>query len=283
MDPQAGADRELQRVRQAVDLLRMCEVCSQPHLFPMSQCQNGHLYCRACFARTGQCPTCRTEVLSPARCLLADLVAEALDIPMRCRWGCGHSAAAQPREAHEAVCGHRPVQCAGCDLSLPAAELLLHCAREHGVPHSAGSHRVEPPALAGAMKSVVLLPTAAGPAPPAVVVHLQRADDGSRAIWIWAQAAGHEAAGRWEVVARADGPELSATLTFPLAPLVRSGAVVPAGSARRKAPRLDLSGFPEEAWVQVALRPVGAADQDSSSREAAPGHGCGGGTAQARV
>lgn len=131
----------------AVESLRSCPVCCCPHRFPILQCSNGHFLCEQCLRalREVQCPTCRVCMISPSRNLLADAIAQASGVSLRCRWKqCGFASSdAQERVRHEASdCPHRPVFCAVCteEQQQPAAaathsqdELMQHLIGAHGV------------------------------------------------------------------------------------------------------------------------------------------------------
>lgn len=50
-----------------------CPVCFNTISTPFTQCQNGHLLCLRCRARSERCPICRDRY-SVVRCLLAEQV-----------------------------------------------------------------------------------------------------------------------------------------------------------------------------------------------------------------
>jgi hypothetical protein len=54
-----------------------CPVCFNTIPSPFTQCQNGHLLCLKCRARSDKCPICRDRY-SVVRCLLAEQVIKSL-------------------------------------------------------------------------------------------------------------------------------------------------------------------------------------------------------------
>lgn len=55
-----------------------CPVCFNTIPSPFTQCQNGHLLCLKCRARSDRCPICRDRY-SVVRCLLAEQVIKSCD------------------------------------------------------------------------------------------------------------------------------------------------------------------------------------------------------------
>lgn len=254
-----------------VEMLYSCGVCALPHVFPMAQCHNGHMYCRPCLERAGRCPTCRVDVSDPARCLLGDAVAEALAVPIRCRWGCEFSAPTPRREAHEAFCDRRMVECpvcasAGVAHRVQMCKLLEHYVSDHCVPHStghSGQHWITLPTgepTAGS-SSLILVSGADSASPPPVVVHLERLTN-SGLCSVWAQSTcGPSADPVWEIELSIGGPLHATCCVFPVDPIRSAGDTIKRPAT---APRVDLLPFPGVTAVRIKVRTQASHAQDGS-------------------
>lgn len=243
-----------------LEALRACGVCFRPNQFPVVQCVNGHIYCRACFRRTGQCPSCRVEVNAnqPVRNLLADSLTDTFGIPTRCRHeGCSFSALTTERQVHEARCGHKPVCCNTCGEACTLRTLLWHYAMVHRVPTTVASEsgRHALPLPRGEEASSVILSSEHDN--PVVVVHW--VNSGNGLYGVWAQASFDADTEAWEVEVQVAGPSCTLSCSCAIRPIRNENdpsTPPPTGST----PRIDLAPFGDEArlYAQVRQRQVTA-------------------------
>ena len=113
-----------------------CPVCYDVIISPILQCGEGHLICMDCLGHITQplkCPTCREPYPSdaPARNrALEQLVAQ---MTVSCAY-CRGKYKACDRDAHNAICSGRPIDCpyTGCHATVPLNGLAEHLREEHG-------------------------------------------------------------------------------------------------------------------------------------------------------
>ena len=113
-----------------------CPVCYDVIISPILQCGEGHLICMDCLGHITQplkCPTCREPYPSdaPARNrALEQLVAQ---MTVSCAY-CRGKYNACDRDAHNAICSGRPIDCpyTGCHATVPLNGLAEHLREEHG-------------------------------------------------------------------------------------------------------------------------------------------------------
>jgi len=133
--PTGLANRETTPSLAWLDALRHCAICEQAHRFPYRQCDNGHLYCQACFDQVQRCPMCRVDTTKVHRNLVADAVSDAATIPLKCKWqGCDTLGHGRGRERHEAVCPRAHVTRTECQAEGVLRDVLVHLATAHGLP-----------------------------------------------------------------------------------------------------------------------------------------------------
>ena len=113
---------------QSVEVLERdvsCPVCYDVIISPILQCGEGHLICMDCLGHITQplkCPTCREPYPSdaPARNrALEQLVAQ---MTVSCAY-CRGKYKACDRDAHNAICSGRPIDCpyTGCHATVPVS------------------------------------------------------------------------------------------------------------------------------------------------------------------
>ena len=89
-----------------------CVIClCLPPSTPISQCDNGHLFCSNCRSRLTKCPICRIR-LGMTRSLIAEKMLDK--IPVRCPYaqiGCRVKISRKDVENHSQECQMREVSC----------------------------------------------------------------------------------------------------------------------------------------------------------------------------
>lgn len=108
-----------------------CPICLElPRTGHISQCDNGHMLCKACRPKVNVCPICNLQ-LRNVRNLFAETVVDY--IPFPCKFkddGCGEKLQNEERIKHEKICPFRKVQCP-CFEMCPEQRISLTKLQEH--------------------------------------------------------------------------------------------------------------------------------------------------------
>ncbi len=111
-----------------------CPVCMQVYGDRVLVCVNGHSICGGCMERLkdSRCPSCRVKMGEIRNRVVEQMVKTAVLPCVYREHGCGFTAAAEARKAHEAACPHRPMPCLlrrcypSCNWHGPPSALVAH-------------------------------------------------------------------------------------------------------------------------------------------------------------